>query len=174
MFLKKNSYYDSMEFITGDITLTKIVAGLVIIGVGILLGYILGKLSRKILESFEIRRLLRERGVKFPLIDLLSSITKFIVYILAVTWGVFQMHIEIIVLLVVAIFVAILIVWRVITVLIDFIPNYIAMLSLNLKKGRTVTAGETKGKILERGIIETKIKTQEGEELYVPNRLFKK
>ena len=47
--------------------LTNLVASLLIIGFGILVGNILFVLSRKILQSFEVERILQDQGVRFPI-----------------------------------------------------------------------------------------------------------
>ena len=155
-----------------NISLIDIVAGLVIIGVGILLADILGKLTKKILESFEIEKILKNR--KFPVIDFISSFVKFFVYIIAIVWGIFQMNIELIVLVIFIIFVTIFIIWKILMGIRCFVPNFIARLKLNLNKGKTIEMKHIKGKIIEGGILESKVRSIDGEILYVPNKLLVK
>ena len=155
-----------------EITLTNIVAGLVIIGVGILLGHILGKLGRKILDAFEIESMLRKKNIKFPINDLFSSTIKFLIWIIAIVWGVFQMNIELILLLVVCILIILIFLWKLATGLREVFPNYLASKKLNIK--RSVSLNDIKGKILSKGKVETKIKTNGGEILYIPNKILVK
>ncbi|MAG78501.1 hypothetical protein CL616_04005 [archaeon] len=156
--------------IAEDISITNIVAGLVIIGVGILVADILAKLSKKVIKSFEIDRFIK----RFPINDFFSSVVKFLVYIAAVVWGIFQMGIEWIVLLVVGGILLILLIWRIITGVKEVIPNYIAYKKLKIKKGRTFNAYGIKGRVREVGKLESLVKTAEGEILYVQNKLFRR
>jgi len=148
-----------------NITLIGVVAGLVIIGVGILLGNIGGKLTRKLLEGFEVERFLK----RFPINDLVSSGVKFLIYIAAAVWGVFQMGIEWIVLIIVGVVVGLVIIWKILMTIKDFIPNFISYLS----KNKTIKSKYIKGRVIKRGILESKIKSADGEILYVQNRFLR-
>jgi hypothetical protein len=169
MFLKKNSYLECMMIIE-NLSITNIVAGLIILGVGILIADILAKLSKKLLESFELERVL---GKRFPIYDLLSSIVRFMVYIVAIVWSVFQMGFEWIVLIMVCGFLGIVLIWKVLMSIREFVPNYIAKLKFKPKKGRKFKY-HFNGRLKEVGLLESKVKTEEGELLYVPNKLFSK
>ncbi|MFH1972855.1 MAG: hypothetical protein ABIJ18_05245 [archaeon] len=148
-----------------NITLIGVVAGLVIIGVGILLGNIGGKLTRKLLESFEVDRFIN----KFPINDLGSSLVKFLIYISAVVWGIFQMGMEWIVLILVGFIVCLILIWNILMAIKDFVPNFISF----LQKNQTIKSKHIKGRVIKRGVLESKIKSADGEILYIQNRFLK-
>jgi len=151
-----------------EINIANIVAGLIIIVVGILIADILAKLGRKVVKSFEIDRFIK----KFPINDFVSSSVKFLVYIIAIVWGVFQMGIEWIVLIIVCLGLGVFLVWKLVLTLREFIPNYIAYSKLKLKKGKSFNLNGIKGRIKEVGKLESRVLTEDREILYIPNKLF--
>jgi small conductance mechanosensitive channel len=157
-------------WLIGEVSIASIVAGLVIIGVGILIADILAKLGRKVVKSFEIDRFIK----KFPINDLVSSTIKFLVYIISIVWGVFQMGIEWIVLIIVCGAILILLLWKAVLGLREFIPNYAAYSKLKLKKGKSFNLQGIKGRVKEIGKLESKVRTEDKEILYIPNKLFLK
>lgn len=163
-----------MEIITRDLTLVNFVAGFVIIGVGIVLGSIFGKLSKKIIKSLEIEMLLKEKNIKFPFTDFVYSITRFGVYIAAVILGVFQMGIERVILIIFLTVLLLMLVIKVVTSLLSFWPNFVAGFRNNIKKGDEIGIETIKGKILGVGFLETVVKSKEGDILYIPNMFFLK
>jgi hypothetical protein len=151
-----------------DISISNIVAGLIIIGVGILIADILAKLGRKVVIGFEINKFI----TKFPINDLVSSSVRFLVYVIAIVWGVFQMGIEWIVLIIVGFGVLLFLIWKGVLCLRDFIPNYIAYSKLKMKKGKTFSFKGVKGRVKAIGRLESRILTEDKEILYIPNKLF--
>ena len=155
-------------FITENISFIDVAAGLVIIGLGIVFANVLGKLSEKILKSFEIEKVIK----KFPIGDLVGSVVKFLVYIISIVWGVFQMGIQWIVLIVICAILVIIMIWKVIMGIKDFFPNYLA--SSKLKKGRATKLLNLRGRIKKVKIICSVVKLEDGEILYVPNKLLRR
>jgi small-conductance mechanosensitive channel len=60
----------------------------------------------------------------------------------------------------------------------DFIPNLVAGLFMlkktEIEKGKRIKAGNVEGTVVEIGLIETKIKTKKGDEIYIPNSTLTK
>ncbi|MBT5288241.1 hypothetical protein HOL88_04270, partial [archaeon] len=61
--------------------LTNIVASLLVIAFSIVIGNILSILSKKLLESFEVERLLKKINFQFPVEETLSLIVRYLIYL---------------------------------------------------------------------------------------------
>ncbi len=157
-------------------TLTNIVASLLIIGFGILVGNILFVLTRKILQSFEVERVLADRGVRFPIEQFVSSFVRYATYIAGVIWGVTFLGLETIVLYIVLIVLLALLVGFILLAFKDFIPNFVAGFFLHLtqkiRKGEYIHMDTVEGRVLQVDMLETKIKTDDGDTVVVPNVLI--
>lgn len=155
-----------------------LIAALVIVLFGLIAGTLLGKLVKKVLHSFEIDSILAQEGIAFPLEKSVSSIVRYLVYFIGVVWALNQLGlataiVEIILAMVLIIFVAVIILG-----LKDFIPNITAGFFIhsksNLKPGDKIRVNNIEGEIVEVDLIETKIKTGNGDIILIPNSVLTK
>ncbi len=158
--------------------LTNLVAGLLVIGFGIVLGSIISVLVRKILHSFEIERIAQDLGLRFPIEEFLSKLIQYGLYIGGLILGLTFLGLEKIVLYGILIFLLIVLIIFILLSLKDFIPNSIAGIMIymknKLKVGDIVEIERVEGKIVNVGLIETQIKTEDGDLVIIPNGLISK
>jgi len=77
-----------------DFTLN-LIAAIVILLVGLVIGRFLGNLTRKVLHELELDKLLREQTrFKIPLEQFLGSLVKFIVYFIAIIFALDQLGLQ--------------------------------------------------------------------------------
>lgn len=155
---------------------TNIVAGILVIGFGILVGNILSVVTKKVLQSFEVEKILQTLGIGFPLAEFLSSIIKYGTYIAGLILGVGFLGLEKAFLYAVLfIILGLLIVFTLLSFK-DFIPNFIAGIFLFLKGkirvGEVVEIDTIEGKVIHMDMVEAKIRTNDGDIVVMPNVLI--
>jgi small conductance mechanosensitive channel len=156
--------------------LTNIVAGLLVIGFGIIVGNIFSLISRKILQSFEVERIMKELGAGFPIEDFVSSLVKYVTYIVGLVWGLTFLDLETIILYMILFVILGLLIGFILLGFKDFIPNFIAGFFINfrkkLKKGDVVKIDSTEGKVIDMNMLEVRLKTGDGDVVVMPNVLI--
>lgn len=164
----------------GDVSdfLVKLIAALAILLSGIIAAHILAKLFKKLLHSFEIDAVLAGTGFKFPLEEFVSSILKYIIYFATVIWALSELGLATTILQILLIVLLIIIVIFVILAFKDFIPNITAGFFIHskgaFKKGDRIAIGAVEGTIVAIDVMETKIRTKEGDLVLVPNSVLMK
>ncbi len=155
--------------------LTNIVAGLLVMGFGIIVGNIFSLLARRALQSFEVERIMKEQGVGFPIEDFVSYLVRYVIYIIGLVWGLTFLGLETIVLYAILFVILGLIIGFILLGFKDFIPNFIAGFFINFKKkfkkGDNVKIDATEGKVMDMNMVEVKIKTVDGDVVVIPNVL---
>jgi len=156
----------------------KVIAALVILLFGIVMANILAKLLKKLLHSFEINSVLAGSGFKFPLEEFVSSIVKYVIYFASIIWALTELGLATTILQIILVVILIIMIIFIILAFKDIIPNIAAgffMHSKGLyKKGDHIAIGSVEGKIIELDIMETKIKSKEGDIVVVPNSVLMK
>ena len=117
-----------------DFTLN-LIAAIVILLVGLVIGRFLGNLTRKVLHELELDKLLREQTrFKIPLEQFLGSLVKFIVYFIAIIFALDQLGLQTAILnIILAIIIMIIVIFMILAIK-DFIPNLMAGLFLHQKR----------------------------------------
>src|SRR3989344_3175104 len=161
-----------------DFTLN-LIAAIVILLVGLVIGRFLGNLTKKILHELELDKLLREQTrFKIPLEQFLGSLVKFIVYFVAIIFALDQLGLQTAILNIILAIILIALVIFMILAIKDFIPNLISGLMLhqkrNLKPGDRIIINNVEGEIINVTLIETKIRTRSGDIVYIPNSILTK
>jgi len=166
-----------VQFVLPDL-LTNIVAGLLIIVFGIIVGNIMSVLTRKILNSFETEHLLNKLGVQFPVVELIGSIVKYGLYLAGLVWGLTFLGLGRMVLYIILIGIICALILFILLALKDFIPNFIAGLYLffkkKIKKGDLISIEGAEGKVVAIGLYETRVKMKDGDIVIIPNTFIVK
>ena len=157
---------------------THIAVGIVILLVGFGLGILAKKLMQKVLSEVELNKIMNKVGLTYDLEMWVSSIIMYLIYLATVI--VFLDHFDIgsIVLYLLLGGVLMLIILTFLVGLKDVIPNLIGWIYIQrnskLKEGHRVEVKEISGIVEKIGYLETEIKTENQDILYVPNSLFLK
>lgn len=172
------SRLDLLSSRLSDLTLN-LIAAVVILLVGLVIGRFLGNLIRKILHELELDRLLKEQTrFKIPLEQFLGSIVKFIVYFVAIIFALDQLGLQTAILNIILIIILIVLVVFMVLAVRDFIPNLVAGLMLhqkrNIKPGERIEVNDIEGEVINISLIETKVRTKSGDMVYIPNSMLTK
>lgn len=157
----------------------KLVAAISILLIGLVVARITSKLVHKLLHELEVNRILKEQaGVKIPVEEFLSSITKYLVYFIAVVMALSQLGLETFVFYIILIIILAILVAFIILAFKDFIPNITAGFFIHhrrmIRQGDKIKIRETEGEIINVSLIETQIKTMKGDIVYIPNSVLTK
>lgn len=156
----------------------KILVGIVIILLGFGLGILAQKLLYKILQEIELNKIMNKVGMTYNLERAVSSIASYVIYLVVIVIFLNYLGITSIVLYLVIGAVLMLLILTFLVGLKDVIPNFFAWLVLQkrevIKVGQVIDVKEIYGVVEKVGYLETEIKTDKGDILYVPNSLFLK
>jgi len=156
-----------------------LVAALIILLVGYILGRFLSKLIQRILGELEINKILKEQaGVRVPIEEFLGGVVKYLIYFIAIVMALNQIGLTTTALQIILFIILIMIVVFIVLALKDFIPNVVAGFFIHqkrsLKPGNKISVNGIKGRIISVGLVETKIQTKKEEIVYIPNNLLTK
>ena len=117
-------------------------------------------------------------GITYNLEGSISSILSYVIYLFTIVIFLDQVGLKSIVLYLIVGAVLMLVILTLLVGLKDIIPNFVGWLYIqrkdNLKVGRKIEVKEIAGRIEKIGYLETEIKTDADDILYVPNSLFMK
>jgi small-conductance mechanosensitive channel len=165
---------------TASAILTSYVAAVVILLLGFIAARMVGILSKTILKRFGLNRLVQQSiGVKFSIEEILNTLFVYFIYFITIIMALNQIGIATQIAQAIAIGVIIIVIISVIIAIKDFVPNIIAGLYIlhmwHLKKGDFVEFDNSKGKIIELTLLDTRIETPEKDSLIIPNTtMYKK
>jgi small-conductance mechanosensitive channel len=154
-------------------TVRNIVAGILVISFGILLGNLADLLSKRLLHSFEIERLLNKAGVSFPYEESISTGLRYLIYLVALILGLRFLGLDKFMLyLILFIILGILIAFILLSFR-DFVPSFIAGViihfSKKVKKNESILFGKVEGKVLKVGLLDTTLESHDGDIVLIPN-----
>ena len=159
--------------------LVKLIVAIAIILLGLVFGRFLGNLTKKLLHELEINRVLSEQAkLNIPLEEFISSIVRYLIYLIAVITALSQIELaSTIFYILVGLILATLLAFVILAVK-DFIPNAVSGFILHKKNkfkiGDTIEVNNIKGKIIEISLLETKIKVKSKDIVFIPNSLLTK
>ncbi len=163
---------------TMETYLSTIVISITILLAGFALGFLARKFLRRILQEIELNRILRSVGVTSNLEQWISLSAALLIYLVTIVFFLDYLGIKSLVLYILLGAVLLLIILTVLVGLKDVIPNLIGWLYLQknqrIKEGRNVEINEIEGTVERVGYLETEIRTEQDDVLYVPNSLFLK
>lgn len=164
---------------TTEYYLYKIAVGIAILLVGFIIGMLVQKFLRRVLKEIGLNRIMSNVNVTYDLEKLVSVIIPYLIYLFTFVIFLDQFDIKyttILYLILGAILV--LIVLSLVVGLKDVFPNFVAWMYLQkkgtFKEGHHIEIREISGIVEKIGYLETEIKTEKGDILYVPNSLFLK
>ncbi|MBS3169616.1 mechanosensitive ion channel [Candidatus Woesearchaeota archaeon] len=156
-----------------DITL-----GVAILFIGFALGIIVRKVVFKVLKGAELNKVVVKIGIRHDLEKWISSLASFIIYLITIIFFLRYLNITSIVIYLVVGAVLMLLILTFLVGLKDIIPNFVAWVVIQkrelIREGRKIEVREISGVVEKIGYLETEIKTENGDTLYVPNSLFLK
>ncbi len=175
----KNIAETSLKVTTLNSITLNLIAAIVILIVGLIIGRFISNLTRKILNELEFDRILKEQArIKLPTTELISSIIKYVIYVIAIVLALNQVGLRSFILnIILTIIIVLLIIFMVLS-LKDFIPNLVAGLFLhqkrNIQPGDFLQVNNIEGEVLSITLFETRIKSKNNEIVYIPNSLLTK
>lgn len=160
-------------------TIARLVVAIVILLIGILFARFLSKLTYKVLHEIRLNILLNdELGLKLPLEEFFSRLIMYIVYFITLITALNQLGLTATVLYIILIVILLIIIVLMILAFKDFVPNITAGFYIynkrNIKIGDIISTNNVDGKVIEINLIETRVKTSEGDEVLIPNSLILK
>ena len=158
--------------------LTNIVASLLIIAFGIVIGNILSILTKKLLESFEVENLLKKINIQFPVEEFVSLSVRYLFYLGALFLGLNFLGLGETVLIGVLILLLVLLILFVLAAIKDSIPNFYAGLLIyfkkKIRKNEIIRFEQAEGKVTKITLLDTRLKMKDGDIVIVPNTLILK
>lgn len=155
-----------------------IATGIGILLIGLALGVFVKKLTFRVLKEIELNKIMSRVGVTYNLEHGVSSVLSYLVYLIGIVLFLNQLGITSILLYLLVGAVLMLVVLTVIVGLKDVIPNFVAWVLLQRKgrmiEGYRINVKDVDGRVEKIGFLETEIRTDNGDLLYVPNSLFLK
>jgi len=157
-----------------SMVLLKFITAIVILLVGFIIGKVLGRFIYKVLHNFELNIIMEKLvGVKISLEEIIETFITYFIYFITIVIVLQQIGIATTVLHMIAGGVIIIIILATFLGVKDFIPNAIGGFFIQSKKiiqvGETVKIKGMEGEILEVNLVETKLRTKEGDIIFIPN-----
>ena len=165
-------------FTTAESILYKITISIIVLLVGLCLGILIKKIVYKILQQIELNSTLSKAGITHDMERLISLVVAFVIYLITFVIFLNQLGITSIVVYFIVGAILMLIILTFVVGLKDVIPNVVAWIAIvkrgKIKIGSKIEIREIKGIVERIGLLETEIKTEKGDILFVPNSLFVK
>jgi len=140
---------------------------------GIIIGRSIGKFLQVFLTEIKANKIAGKIGFKIDFSSTIAHLVEYVIYLGVIIITLNQLGLAAIVLTVIEIIAITLIILSFILAFKDFAPNALATWYIYRNKlfaiGDTIEYKNTKGKVIEINLIETKIKTKEDEFTYIPN-----
>tara|TARA_Y100000310_G_scaffold89923_1_gene87052 strand:- start:15788 stop:16333 length:546 start_codon:yes stop_codon:yes gene_type:complete len=163
---------------TTQITFSKVIEGIAILLIGFTIGVLAKKVLFRILKEIEINKIMSKVGITVKVDKIISSVVSYVIYLVTIVLFLDRLGIKSIVLYIVVGAILMLLILTFLVGLKDVIPNFAAWLIIqkkkNLRVGKRIEVSNIHGQVEKIGYLETEIKTDQGDILYVPNSLFLK
>ncbi len=155
-----------------------VAVGVVILLIGFIAGLLTRKFLYRILKEIELNKILTKIGISLNAEKTLSSGASYLIYLLTIVFFLDHLGITSVVVYLVLGGVLMLIILSFLVGLKDVIPNLVAWFIIQkrgkVKEGKRIEVKEIEGRVENVGFLETEIRTDRGDILYVPNSLFLK
>ena len=155
-----------------------IIISIVILLAGFGMGMIVKKILQRILKELELNKIMAKVNVAYDLEKIISNIVSYVIYLFTIVLVLDQLGLKSVVLYLLVGAILMLIILTSLVGLKDVIPNFIGWLLIqkrsNIKEGHRIDIKEIYGVVERIGYLETEIRTERGDLLYVPNSLFMK
>lgn len=157
----------------------KLLSAFIILLIGFIIGKIVSKVVGKFLHDIEFDKVLKKAmRINVSLEKGISSFSAYIIYFITIIIVLNQLNVATTVLQMLLAAVIIVIVVSILFAIKDFIPNMFA--GYRIYKHDLINVGEiirvkgVEGRIIEITLLETKLKTKEGDVVYLPNSIISK
>ncbi len=155
---------------------------LVVTALIVLIGFIIGKLVRRITQKFlheaDLDKFMSKLNFKGSVEEFISRTFEYLVYFITIVIAIDKLGLTTTILYIISGAFLLIIIIAFFLGIKDFFPNLIAGLVLmkkeKLKKGQSIKVGSVEGKVESVDFIETKVRTKRGDLIYVPNSLLYK
>ncbi|PIN73560.1 hypothetical protein COV20_05040 [Candidatus Woesearchaeota archaeon CG10_big_fil_rev_8_21_14_0_10_45_16] len=153
-----------------------IISSVVILLVGFGLGILAKKFLSKVLKEVELNKIMSKVGITSNVEKGISTIASYVIYLVTVLFFLENLGVTSYVVYLVVGGMLMLLILTLLVGLKDVIPNFFAwtILRRKVKEGSRIEVREISGRVERVGYLETEIKTENGDVLYVPNSLFVK
>jgi len=156
----------------------KLIAAISIVVVGLLVGYIAGRLARRLLHELELNKVLKEQGIKIPLEEIFASFVRYIIYFIALMFALGELGLKTVVFSIILGVILVIMIAFVILAFKDFIPNVTAGFFIHqqgfIKKGNRIRVGNSEGIVIHTDLSETRLRLDNGDIIFIPNSLILK
>ncbi|MGM5485546.1 MAG: mechanosensitive ion channel domain-containing protein, partial [Nanobdellota archaeon] len=146
---------------------------------GLIFGKIIGKLIQKLLKDLKLDSTIRKGvGVNLPIEHTISTFITYFIYFIAIIMALNQLGLTTDVLNIISAAVMAIIILSIFLGIKDFIPNVMSGIVIHnkdfLHDGDRIKVDTIEGKITHINLIETKIETDSGDVINVPNSMLTK
>ncbi len=160
------------EIITQPIA--NLLAAIITLFIGLVIGRFVGRLIQKILNNLSVNEILKkEANLKIPLEEAMGALSKYTIYLIVVIMALNQLNLATIILNIILIIILVVVILLGILAVKDFLPNIVAGFLIHqkgfIKEGDYIKVKSVEGKIEHISPTETKIKTKQGDTIFVPN-----
>lgn len=159
--------------------LNKFVIAVIILLIGLILGRVLGKIVQKFLHELNVNKFFKQTmGISSSIEDFAGYGVKYFIYFIFVIMALNQLGLTSPVLDMISGAIFILIIISIFLGIKDFIPNFIAGISIYkrkfIKEGDKIKIKDMEGEIVKIDLVETRIKTKKGDVISIPNLILTK
>lgn len=171
-----NSSVLAQSVATAQNITSSIIVAIIILLVGFGIGVLAKRGLLRLFQEIELNKTVQKIGVSLNVEQGISWLVSIVIYIVTIILFLNRLGVTSIVLWIVLGAVFLLLITTFVVGIRDLIPNLIAWFMITRKKklhpGKRITVREVSGVIERIGYLETEIKTDQGDILYVPNSLF--
>lgn len=157
--------------------LTQLLIALLILLIGIIIGKVLGKLVQRVLHEVELNSIVKRAAkIRINMEEFIAAFITYFIYFIAVVIALKEIGLATIILDIISAAIILIIVVAVFLGIKDFIPNMMAGVFLHQKKlmkeGDIIRISGAEGEVVYINLIETKIKTADGDTIHIPNSML--
>ncbi len=162
-----------------DYIQTNLASAVIIILVGVIISYLLGRIVRKILKEIELDNITHKTlGLKLKLENRISYLVTYLFYIITVFIALTKLEIGYYVMMSILVIIGVILIVSLLLWIYDFVPDFLFGLIIknksNFKKGQDFVFGNIKGKIKKITSTNFVLETSDNDNLYIPNRTIRK
>jgi small-conductance mechanosensitive channel len=153
---------------------SKLMVAIIILLMGFIVGKVIGKLIQKVLHEMELDSLLKKIiKMKVPVEQVIGNLSMYFIYFVAIIMALRQIGIATDILNIILAGFVIIIILALFLSIKDFVPNLISGIFIHQKEyftvGDYIRIDNMQGRIIEISLIETMVKTSQGDIIYIPN-----
>tara|TARA_Y100000310_G_scaffold95944_1_gene93716 strand:+ start:529 stop:1107 length:579 start_codon:yes stop_codon:yes gene_type:complete len=158
---------------------SKLLIALIILFIGFVIGRLVGRLISRVLHEFELNKVLKKTttmGLKLE--EIISKLVTYLIYFLAIIWALETLSLAPVILYIISGAVLIIIILSILLSIKDFVPNFIAGLTIqkkrSLKPGDHIKVKDMEGEVVKVNMVEVSINNKHGDVIYIPNSMLLK